>query len=140
MEYRRFEDRVIIRIDPGEEILTELREVSERENIKLAGVTGLGATDRFTVGLYDLDRKEYLSNTYTGAFEIVSLVGTVNTMDGEYYAHIHMSAGDRENRVFGGHLNEAYVSATCEIVLTVIDGSVDRQKDPATGINVYKFE
>ena len=60
-------------------------------------------------------------------------------MDGAYYAHIHMSAGDREYHVFGGHLNRAVVSGTCEMVIQVIDGTVDRIRDEEVGLNVYRF-
>lgn len=52
------------------------------------------------------------------AFEIVSLTGTINTMDEEFYCHLHMSAGDDKGHVFGGHLNRALVSATCEMIIT----------------------
>lgn len=45
--------------------------------------------------------------------------------DGEYYAHLHMSVGNEKGEAFGGHLNRAVVSATCEMVITVIDGNVD---------------
>ena len=61
-------------------------------------------------------------------------------MDGEYYAHIHMSAGNEKGEVFGGHLNRAVVSAVCEMVISVIDGKVDRIYDEGTGLNIFKFD
>ncbi|MBQ3394324.1 MAG: DNA-binding protein [Oscillospiraceae bacterium] len=140
MEYRRFNNRMVIRFDLGEEILTGIRQAVLQEGIKLAQVSAIGATDRFTVGVYDVEKQVYHQNTYTGPHEIVSLSGSVNTMNGEYYAHIHMSAGNSDNIVYGGHLNEAFVCPTCEMFLDIIDGTVDREKDPKTGINIFKFE
>ena len=51
-----------------------------------------------------------------------------------------MAAGDEQGRVFGGHLNEAIVSATCEMVVEVIDGQVDRAFDEDVGLNLFKFD
>lgn len=113
MEYRRFENTVIARLDKGEEILEQLEKISLAENIKLANIRALGAVNDFTVGVFNTDEKKYYSNSFTGAFEIVSLTGTVSTMNGEYYAHLHMSAGNDKGEVFGGHLNKAVISATC---------------------------
>lgn len=139
MEYRRFENKIIARIDKGEEILTTIKEISLKENIKLASVQALGATDEFTVGVYKVDEKKYYANEFKGYFEIVSLTGTINTMNGEFYTHIHMSAGNDKGEVFGGHLNKAIVSATCEMVIDIIDGNVDRKYDEETGLNVFRF-
>ncbi len=139
MEYKRFQDTLIVRIDKGEEILEQLKAVSERENIKLAEVSALGAINELTVGVYDTVEKKYYSNSFSGAFEIVSLTGTVSTMGGAYYAHIHLSAGNSKGEVFGGHLNRAVVSATCEMVIRVIDGQVDRAFDEEIGLNLFKF-
>lgn len=139
MEYRRFGNKIIARIDKGEEILTTIKEISLKENIKLASVQALGATDEFTVGVYKVDEKKYYANEFKGYFEIVSMTGTINTMNGEFYTHIHMSAGNDKGEVFGGHLNKAIVSATCEMVIDVIDGSVDRKYDEETGLNVFRF-
>ena len=139
MEYRVFGKTVVARIDRGEEILDKLHELAEKEHIKLASVQALGATNDFTVGIFNTETRQYAANRFTGSFEIVSLVGTVNTMDRQFYAHLHMSAGNEKGEVFGGHLNRAVVSATCEMVLHLIDGTVDRRFDADTGLNLFRF-
>ena len=96
MEYKRFGNTIFARLDRGEEILEQLKILALQENIKLASVRGLGAVDEFTVGVFKTDRKQYDANSFTGYFEIVSLTGTITTMDGEYYAHLHMSAGNEK--------------------------------------------
>ena len=140
MDYRRFGKTIIARIDRGEEVLAQLKNIALKEEIKLASVRALGATDDFTVGVFKVDEKKYYANHFTGDFEIVSLTGTISTMNGEYYAHLHMSAGDEQGRVFGGHLNEAIISATCEMVVEVIDGQVDRARNEDVGLNLFKFD
>lgn len=139
MEYRRFGNTIVARIDRGEEILTALQEIAEAEDIRLASISALGATNDFTVGVYNVDEKQYHANDFKGNFEIVSLTGTVSTMDGRFYAHLHMSAGDEKGQVFGGHLNRAVVSAVCEMVIAVIDGTVDRSFSPEIGLNLFRF-
>ena len=139
MEYRRFGNTIVARIDRGEEILTALQEIAEAEDIRLASISALGATNDFTVGVYNVDEKQYHANDFKGNFEIVFLTGTVSTMDGRFYAHLHMSAGDEKGQVFGGHLNRAVVSAVCEMVITVIDGTVDRSFSPEIGLNLFRF-
>ena len=102
-------------------------------------VNGLGAVGDFTVGVFHTAERQYHAHRFQGDFEIVSLVGTITTKDGEFYAHLHMSAGDTEGRVLGGHLNEAVISATCELVLEIMDGTVERRFDPETGLNLMEF-
>ena len=139
MEYRRFGNTIYLRLDPKEEILEEIGKVAEKENIRLAQVTGLGAINDFTAGVYNTVTKEYHSIQFQGAYEIVSLTGTVTRKDGDVYLHLHIAAGDEEGHVHGGHLNRAEVSATCEMVIRLIDGRIDRQYDDVTGLNLFKF-
>ena len=134
-----FGNTIVARIDRGEEILTALQEIAEAEDIRLASISALGATNDFTVGVYNVDEKQYHANDFKGNFEIVSLTGTVSTKDGRFYAHLHMSAGDERGQVFGGHLNRAVVSAVCEMVITVIDGVVDRRFSEEIGLNLFRF-
>lgn len=139
MEYRKFNNTIIARIDKGEEILEKVKEIALKENIKLANINALGATNDFTVGVFKTKEKKYYSNNFNGDFEIVSLTGTINTMNGEFYSHLHFSAGNDKGEVFGGHLNRAVVSATCEMVINIIDGVVDRYFDEEIGLNLFKF-
>ena len=139
MEYRRFENTIVARIDKGEEILSEIKNIAETEKIKLANINALGATNDFVVGVFKTSEKKSYSNEFKGDFEIVSLTGTINTMNGEFYSHIHFSAGNDKGEVFGGHLNKAVVSATCEMIINIIDGNVDRIHDEEIGLNLFKF-
>ena len=140
MEYRKFQNKIIVRMDKGEEILEKVREVAEKEKIKLADISALGAVSEFTVGVFDTEAKEYHANEFKGSFEIVSLTGTINTMNDKFYCHLHMSAGNEKGQVFGGHLNRAIISATCEMVITLIDGRVDRRFEKEVGLNLFQFQ
>ena len=102
MEYRKFDKTYIVRIDRGEEILEQVRELALKEGIRLASVQALGAVNEFTVGVFRPGEKRYDANVFQGDYEIVSLTGTINTMDGGFYTHLHMSAGDETGHVFDG--------------------------------------
>lgn len=108
MEYKRFGSRMVLRIDRGEEVLTQLRRVAEQEDIRLAAVNGLGAVGDFTVGVFHTAEKQYHAHRFQGDFEIVSLVGTITTKDGslcppphERRGHGGSCAGRTSER--GGH-------------------------------------
>ena len=139
MDYRRFQDTLLVRIDRGEEIIEQVRIVAEKERVRLASVEALGGVDDFTVGVYDAAKRQYETHRFTGAFEIVSLTGTITEKDGAFYQHLHMSAGNQQCEVFGGHLNRAVVSLTCELAMRILPGAGDRSPDPETGINILRF-
>ena len=140
MEYKRYGNTVVVRMDPGEEILEQMEIAAKAEHIQFAAVSAIGAVNDFTVGLYDVAEKKYFPNRFTGAYEIVSLLGNISTMHGEYYAHLHMAAADGAGRTVGGHLNRAVISVTCEMFIMEKEGKLEREKDEKTGINVFRFE
>ena len=46
MDYRRFDNTIVVRIDRGEEILDKIRELALAENIKRASVAALGVRNQ----------------------------------------------------------------------------------------------
>ena len=139
MEYRRLGDTYVIRIDRGEEILSTLTGLCEKESIRLAAVEAIGAVDRAVVGLYDVGEKVYHKKEFNEPMEIASLLGTVTQKDGKPYLHLHATLCDAEMRTHGGHVNELRISATCEMVLRLLPGEVGRQPDQVTGLNLFRF-
>ena len=83
MEYRKFGDTYVVRMDKGEEILEPVKALAMAEDIRLASVQALGAVNDITVGVFDTVRKEYHANHFQGTFEIVSLTGTIDTTQPE---------------------------------------------------------
>lgn len=139
MNYKRYGNDIVVRIDKGEEIIKEMLEVCKKENVQLANVNALGATGEFEIGLFHTDIKKYESKKYKGDFEIVSFTGSITTKEGALYNHIHMSAANGKNEVVGGHLNYAIVSATCEMFIHVIEGKIERKFDENIGLNLFEF-
>lgn len=78
MDYKRFDDTILVRMDRGEEILEQVKAVALKEQVTLASVQALGAINDFTVGVYNVAEKKYYANDFKGSFEIVSLTGTID--------------------------------------------------------------
>lgn len=140
MEYKKFGNTLIARIDPGEDIVEQLLIIAGRENITLAQVNALGAVREFTIGAYSVPEQKYYQKDYSGSWEVVSLHGNVTRKDGAPYVHLHMGAGDHSGVMVGGHLNRAIIGGTCEMFITMYDGEIGRKHDPVTGLQIFDFD
>lgn len=140
MEYKRFGNTIALRLDPGDEIVGQVIAVAQKENVTLASVTGIGGTDDVSVGVFDMEKKSYNRFDYTGTHEITSLTGNVNTMNGEPYAHLHITCAGADGRVVGGHLLRCVISLTAEIFLQTVDGCADRRRREDLQINTWTFD
>ena len=140
MQTKKINNKYLIRIDKGEEIVETLKNFCSKENIKLGIITGIGATNQVKVGLFDTEKKEYYSKELKENFEITSLCGNVSTMNKEIYLHLHINLCDSNHKCFGGHLNHAYVSATFEGIIDVIEGEADRYFDDEIGLNLLDLK
>ena len=139
MKYKKCNDKVVVRIDKGEEIVKALKQICSSLDIKLGMIIGIGATDKATIGLFDMKTKQYHSTEFVGDHEIAPLYGNISTMDGNVYIHLHVNLCNKKHVSFGGHLNSAIVSATFEGVITIIHGKVERIFDDTTGLNLLSF-
>ena len=139
MEYRKFGDTYLVRVDRGEEILASLTELGRKEDIRLASVEGLGGVDRAAVCVYDVATRTFSRKEFREPMEMTGLTGTISRMKGQVYLHVHANLCDQELKVHGGHASELWVGATCEMVVRVLPGEVDRRYDPDTGLNILEF-
>ncbi|WP_045221707.1 PPC domain-containing DNA-binding protein [Desulfonatronum thioautotrophicum] len=139
MEYKRFDTKLLVRLDPGDELVASLIDICKKEDIRLGVISGIGAVNNVTVGLFKTATKEYHSVTLEGDYEITCLTGNVSRMGGEVYLHLHATLSDIEHKAYGGHLNKAVVSATAEIWIDVVNGEIDREFSDTIGLNILKY-
>lgn len=139
MDYKKFDKKVFVRIDKGQEIVETLKQLCKDLDIKAGTITGIGATDKATIGLFDVKTKKYHSKEFVGDHEIAPLIGNISTMNGEVYLHLHITLGNSEHMSFAGHLTSAVVSATFEGVIDIINGEINREFDENVKLNLLKL-
>lgn len=136
MKAKRIDNTLVIRLDIGDEICESVRVCCEENGVKLASVSGIGVTGSAVVGLYDLEKQEFIANEINSFMEIASLTGNITTMNGEVYVHLHAVLCDKNGKAFGGHLKKGVIGATGEIFINIVDGEISRVNDKATGLNI----
>jgi uncharacterized protein len=140
MEYKRFDNKVVVRIDKGEEIVDSIKTICKELNITLGSIVGIGATNKITIGLLNTQTKKYQSKEFIGDHEITSLNGNITTLNNEVYLHIHVTIGTIEHKTVSGHLTAAVISATFEGIIDIIDGKVPREFNDTVGLNLLNLK
>jgi len=132
MKYKDIEDKLIVKLEKGEEIVTELEKALEENSIFAGSFQGIGAVSKATLGHYSLESKDYSERELDQPLEIVSLQGTVSREG----VHPHICLGTSNMETYGGHLVEATVAATCEIIVHSASGRLDRYHDEEIGLDL----
>lgn len=140
MDYRKYGDAYLVRLDIGDEIMESLTKICHDENISVGSITGIGTTNHAKIGLLDTDTKIYYPEEYHEDLEITGINGTVSQMNNETYLHIHISLAKKDHSLVGGHLDFAYVSAVAEIFIRPVEGKTDREFSEVAGVNLLQLK
>jgi predicted DNA-binding protein with PD1-like motif len=139
MKFKQFGSKYVVSIARGEEIVESLRQLCRDQQIGLGSIVGIGAVNQASIGVFEIVTGEYHTRDLAGDMEITNLTGNISTQNGEVYLHIHINLSDSSYQTLGGHLNSAYVSGACEIIIDAIIGEVGREVDPDVGLNLFKL-
>ena len=118
----------------GQEVMKGLLAFARKYKLVAGHLTGIGAISDAVVGYFDPQRKAYLRIHEEGQQEVLSLTGNLALNDNEPFFHVHIALGLRDGSTRGGHLFEATVRPTVELVLTTYPRPVRREPDPQTGL------
>lgn len=125
----------VLVFDEGEEAMGGLTEFADSEGLDAASLTAIGAFSSTTLGYFDMERTEYMKIPVNEQAEVLSLVGDIAPVEnGGQQAHVHAVLGLRDGTTRGGHLIEARVRPTLEVVLTESPEHLRRRTDPQTGL------
>jgi predicted DNA-binding protein with PD1-like motif len=123
-------------LDQGDEVMQCLERFARERRLSAAHFTGIGACKDAVLGFYEIERKSYRRNAVKEQVEVVSLVGDVTEGEkpGEVTVHAHVVVARSDGAALGGHLLEAHVNPTLEIVLTETPEHLRRRKDERSGL------
>jgi uncharacterized protein len=119
----------------GDEVVTSLKKFVERENIHAASITAIGALSDVVLMYFNWDKKEYERIPIGEQVEVASLIGDVaDDPHGKASLHIHIVVGTRDGSAKAGHLDEAHVRPTLEVVVTESPAHLRKVKDADSGL------
>lgn len=128
MEYRKYGESYYIRMDRGDEIVSAIRDVCQREGVKSATFSGIGGCSDAVIQVFDAERGAFSAERVEGLLELVSLSGNVISCEnGELSHHAHALFAYQEEgveRILAGHLKSTTVLYTAEIELRPVVGGV----------------
>jgi predicted DNA-binding protein with PD1-like motif len=120
--------------EKDDEVIAALTSFAEREGVTAAHFTAIGAFSAVTLGYFDRARKTYRKIPVKEQVEVLSLVGDVALEDRSPKIHAHVVVGKIDGTAHGGHLLDARVWPTLELILTESPRPLARRSDPASGL------
>jgi predicted DNA-binding protein with PD1-like motif len=124
----------VLVFDKGDEVTAAFKAFAREHRIGAAHFTAIGAFSRATLGYFDRQRREYDRIPIDEQVEVLALTGDVTLADDGVQLHAHAVVGKRDGSAHGGHVLEAYVWPTLELVLTESPAHLRRTSDPASGL------
>ena len=124
--------------ETGEDPVAGLTQFAARERLDASGFTAIGAFSEATLGYFDWERKDYDRIAVAEQVEVVSLVGDIALEDGKPRVHAHAVLGRRDGSTRGGHLLDARVRPTLEVIVTESPGYLKREHDRESGLALIR--
>jgi hypothetical protein len=127
-------------LETGDEVMTVLKELAQRERLSSAQITAIGAFRDAVVSYFDWERKQYLEIPVNEQVEVAALVGDIGIDEaGAPALHIHLVLGKRDGSAIAGHLAEGHVRPTLEVIITESPSHLRRRRDSETGLNLISL-
>jgi uncharacterized protein len=127
-------------LDSGDQVMAELDRFARDQALTASRFTAIGAFSRTILGFFDMNSKEYRRIEICEQVEVLSFLGDIALEDADPKIHAHVVLGKADGTAHGGHLIEATVRPTLEVVLTESPSHLRRRHDPETGLTLIRLE
>jgi uncharacterized protein len=120
----------------GDEAFSGLQTFAEKYHVTSAHFTAIGAVNGATLAWFDPKRKMYKKIPIVGQHEVIGMSGDIALYQGKPIVHTHMMLGAPDGTTRGGHLLDANVSPTLEVMVTVDPIEMQKRFDPETDLTL----
>lgn len=128
------EETYILIFESGDEVMTELKKFMQVNNVTAARFSAIGAFSDATLAYFDWEKKEYQNFTVSEQMEVLTLTGDVAIKDGKPAIHAHVIVGFKDGSTKGGHLQNAHVRPTLEVMLEKSPAYLRKRYDAESGL------
>ena len=125
--------------EKGDEVISILQAFAEEHKLGTSHFTAIGAFKHAIVGFFDRKRMDYLKIPIKEQVEVLSLTGNITLSDEGYKIHAHAVLGKSDASALGGHILEAHVWPTLEVIVEESPKYLRRQIDSETGLPLLDF-
>lgn len=127
-------------LDTGDELADGLAQFAKQEKLAGSSFKAIGALSQVKLGWFDWETKKYRESVALDEqVELVSLIGDIALKDGKPQVHAHIVVARKDGTAHGGHLMEAHVRPTCEVILTENPAHLQKQFDPESGLALIRL-
>ena len=140
MEYVTSDSEIILYLQQGDSLIESLTQLAGEKGLSSAFIQGIGAVTDVTLGYYNLQEKRYETKEFNKNYELISCLGNIAQKEGDPFVHAHVTIGDRNYNVFGGHLFQATISVVGEFIVNPIDFKIERTMNENVGLAVWDLE
>jgi predicted DNA-binding protein with PD1-like motif len=123
--------------DAGEEVISGLLKFVTENQLTASYFTAIGALKEVTLGYFNIEKRDYKRIPLREQVEVLSLMGNVAIDGGKPRIHAHIVVGKSDGTAHGGHLIEAMVRPTLEVILKETPGHLRRKTDPISGLALF---
>ena len=128
----------VVALEMGEEVVSSITGFALQLSLASSSVTGIGGFQRVRLGFFDYERSGFRENLIDEQVELLSLVGNIADEEGTPHLHAHVVLGRYDATTRGGHLVEAVVRPTMELVIVEYPEHLQRRHDKKTGLVLLK--
>jgi predicted DNA-binding protein with PD1-like motif len=136
MHFRQVNDQpntFVVIFEPGEEAMSGLTAFAREQALTASQITAIGGFERVVLGYFDRDKRDYQPIPIEEQVEVLSVIGDIVGDGDDLKVHAHVVVGRRDGSAHGGHLLEAVVWPTLEVVITETPAHLQRRFDPKSG-------
>jgi predicted DNA-binding protein with PD1-like motif len=134
------ETTFVLVFDKGDEPVDGIAAFAREQQLEAGHFTGIGAFSDLVVGYFDRERRDYERIAIREQVEVLSLVGDIAIEGEEVRVHAHVVVGKADGSAHGGHLLEAHVWPTLEVVLAQTPEPLRKRFDPETGLALINLD
>ena len=143
MRWKQIEDKpktFVLIFDAGDKIASGVQQFAKNQGLAGSSFKAIGALSHAKLSWFNWETKKYdPACVLDEQVELLSLIGDIALRDGEPQVHAHVVVGRSDGTAHGGHLLEARVRPTCELILTESPSHLQKKLDPKSGIALIQI-